>query len=105
MTRKAYVYKLKPGMKEEYRKRHDNIWPELSRQMTKKGIHNYTIWFYDNNLFAYYELDKDAFAVPSTEEEIQLESRWAEHTGDLIEAVTDPETGEALELECVFFHE
>lgn len=73
--------------------------------MTKKGIHNYTIWFYDNLLFACYELDEEAFAVPLTEQEIQLENRWAEYTGDLIKAVIDPKTGEALELECVFLHE
>lgn len=105
MTRKAYVYKLKPGTKDEYKRRHDNIWPELSELITKQGLHNYTIWFYDDLLFAYYELDEEVFnAFVPTKEEEEINARWGEYTSDLIQAVLDPATGEPLELECVFLH-
>ncbi|GEM_PF-6381764 len=31
MIRSAFRMKLKPGTVEEYKKRHDEIWPELSK--------------------------------------------------------------------------
>ena len=31
MKRVGFTMKLNPGMKDEYRKRHDKIWPELLR--------------------------------------------------------------------------
>lgn len=30
---------LKPGMEEEYHKRHDKIWPEPIRQLRREGVY------------------------------------------------------------------
>jgi len=57
MKRFAFKMKLFPGFKEEYRKRHGEIWPELVKLLKDQGIGNYSI-FYDeetNILFAYQE--------------------------------------------------
>lgn len=43
-TRVAFKMKLKPGQADEYRQRHDNIWPELKELLHEAGIHNYTIF-------------------------------------------------------------
>jgi len=34
MIRKAFRMKLKPGNEAEYKKRHDEIWPELSQELS-----------------------------------------------------------------------
>ena len=34
----AFLMKLKPGFEEEYKKRHDEIWPELSEALTAAGV-------------------------------------------------------------------
>jgi L-rhamnose mutarotase len=34
MNRCAFKMKLKPGFEAEYKKRHDEIWPELSRELS-----------------------------------------------------------------------
>ena len=40
----AFKMKLKPGFKAEYKKRHDQIWPELSALLKENGISDYTIF-------------------------------------------------------------
>ena len=54
MVSHAFRMQLKPGMAEEYRRRHDEIWPELAALLRDAGIHDYSI-FLDpetNALFA-----------------------------------------------------
>lgn len=53
MKRVGFCMKLNDGMAEEYKKRHDDIWPELVDLLHAAGISDYTI-FHDsisNNLF------------------------------------------------------
>ena len=38
MKRNAFKMKLKPGTVAEYKKRHDEIWPELSAELRAAGI-------------------------------------------------------------------
>ena len=40
----AFKMKLFPGMEAEYRKRHDEIWPELSQALRDAGIYDYAIF-------------------------------------------------------------
>lgn len=45
-------------MKEEYIRRHNEIWPEMVAALKEAGICNYTIWMDGNELFGYYECKK-----------------------------------------------
>ena len=44
MPRIAFVMKLHAGKEEEYRRRHDKIWPELSILLQNAGIRDYSIF-------------------------------------------------------------
>jgi len=44
MKRHAFTMKLKPGVMTEYKKRHDEIWPELSAAIRAAGISDYSIF-------------------------------------------------------------
>ena len=44
MQRVAFKMQLKPGFEAEYRKRHDEIWPEISRALTEAGVSDYSIF-------------------------------------------------------------
>jgi L-rhamnose mutarotase len=44
MTRIAFRMQLKPGFEAEYRKRHDEIWPELTQLLREHGISEYSIF-------------------------------------------------------------
>jgi L-rhamnose mutarotase len=57
MQRHAFKMFLNPGQAEEYRRRHDAIWPELEALLGEAGVRNYSI-FVDTEtsvLFAYLE--------------------------------------------------
>ena len=54
MKRFAFKMKLKPGVAEEYQRRHDEIWPELAQVIRAAGISDYSIFLDEetNTLFA-----------------------------------------------------
>ena len=41
---------LKPGVAAEYKKRHDEIWPELSREIRAAGLSDYSIFLDEETL-------------------------------------------------------
>ena len=54
MKRFAFKMKLRPGMMQEYQRRHDEIWPELAEAIRAAGISDYSIFLDEetNILFA-----------------------------------------------------
>ena len=104
MERYAWKATLLPGKLEEYKRRHDNIWPEMKRVLHDAGIRNYTIWNVGSELFGYYECDSVSEAA-----RIQAGSpvvdRWNEYMKDVMVMGTDPETGAQPLLRQVFFYD
>ena len=43
MQKHAFKMRLNPGREEEYRKRHDEIWPELVILLKEAGVSDYSI--------------------------------------------------------------
>lgn len=87
--RNAFRMRLKPGAEEEYRRRHDAIWPDLAKAHTDAGISDYSI-FYDPEtryLFAFQRLDPahSAGRLP----EMEIVHRWWRHMEDLMETNPD----------------
>ena len=44
-----------PNMRDEYVRRHDEIWPEMIDELRAAGIRNYTIWNNGDELIGYYQ--------------------------------------------------
>ncbi len=57
MERIGIYFRLKTGAKDEYKRRHDQVWPEVRDVLSQAGIHNYSIWNHDEMLFAYFETE------------------------------------------------
>ncbi len=53
MKRLAFKMKLHPGLTEEYKRRHDQLWPELQQLLKQTGIEDYSIFLDEetNDLF------------------------------------------------------
>ena len=64
MIRKAFVMQVNPDAHEEYRRRHNPIWPELEATLKAHGAHHYAIY-----------LDKQRHLLFATVE-IESEARW-----------------------------
>ena len=105
MEHYAWKATVKPGMLAEYRRRHDNIWPELKDLLKSAGICNYTIWNVGDELFGYYECEKGVDFAARTQAESEVVDRWNEYMKDVMVMEMDPVTGAQPKLEQVFFLE
>ncbi|MDH7598007.1 MAG: L-rhamnose mutarotase [Sedimentisphaerales bacterium] len=64
MKRIAFTMKLKPGCQEEYRRRHQQIWPELKELLKQSGISDYSI-FLDERTDTLFAVQRQAGQVGS----------------------------------------
>lgn len=67
---------VREGMKEEYIRRHNEIWPEMVAALKEAGICNYTIWMDGNELFGYYECEKGVDFALKFQAENETVCRW-----------------------------
>lgn len=105
MDRYAWKALLKPGMKAEYKRRHDEIWPEMKAMLKEAGIRNYTIWNVGDELFGYYECEKGLDYAARVQAESPVTARWNAYMESVMTMPLDPDTGVQPKLERMFFLE
>ena len=105
MERFAWKAIVKDGKLEEYKKRHDNIWPEMKKVLKESGISNYTIWNVGNELFGYFECSKGIEFAERNQAMSPIVDKWNEYMKDVMVMEMDPVTGAQPKLEQVFFLE
>jgi len=101
MKKIAFKMKLKPGSKEEYKRRHNEIWPELKKILSEHGVQDYTIFFDEetNSLFAvqYQEGDYSSQDLGAN----QIVQKWWKYMADIME--TNPNSSPiSIPLEKIF---
>jgi len=102
MQRIAFIINLKPGADPvEYKRRHDEIWPEMVAALQNAGMTNYSIFRDDSKLFAYLEV-ADFEQMVKTISADPTNAQWQEYMRDLISTEADPETGFARLLPEMF---
>lgn len=102
MERMAWKGRIKSGCKDEYVRRHNEIWPEMVKLLKDAGICNYTIFNTGDELFGYYECEKGVAFAEKAQAESPVVDRWNEYMKDILELEMDPETGAQPKLEPVF---
>ncbi|MDG1858735.1 MAG: L-rhamnose mutarotase [Emcibacteraceae bacterium] len=91
MEKKTVMFKMKllPGFKDEYKKRHDEIWPKLLELLNEAGISDYSIALDEetNILFGCYKasFDNKIQHLPGS----QLMKEWWVHMADVMETAPD----------------
>jgi len=102
MTRVAFKMQLFADQKEEYRKRHDEIWPDLVSLLKETGISDYSIFLDDTT--------NSLFGVLKAEDPLLLNNlpmhpvmqKWWKHMGDIMESNPD-NSPVSIPLEEVFY--
>jgi len=89
MERNAFKMQLKKGFEEEYKKRHDEIWPDLREELTKAGISDYSIYLDEEtlSLFAFQKLSDDHTAADLPNHPIV--KKWWAYMADIMETNAD----------------
>ena len=89
MNQIAFRMKLKPGVAAEYKKRHDEIWPELAAELKAAGISDYSIYLEEETrvLFAVQKMkdDNTAAALPAS----PIVRKWWDYMAPLMETNPD----------------
>lgn len=85
----AFKMRLKPGFKEEYKKRHDEIWPELKLLLKESGVSDYTI-FLDEETNTLFGVQQQAGEQSSQDlGSLQVVQRWWAYMADIMETNED----------------
>lgn len=97
----AFRMRLNPGMKAEYRKRHDAIWPELVTLLKEAGVSDYSIHLDEETNMLFGVLwRRDGHGMAELPKHPVMQRWWAE-MADIMETRADNEPI-AVPLETVF---
>jgi L-rhamnose mutarotase len=102
MKRLAFKMYLNEGKKEEYIKRHNEIWPELSKLLKDNGVSDYSIFLDEetNILFAFQHVSGDGGSQDLGKTEIV--KKWWDYMADIMDVNPD-NSPISKELEEVFY--
>jgi L-rhamnose mutarotase len=89
MRRHAFKMKLKPGVAAEYKRRHDEIWPELAHALKAAGLSDYSI-FLDEETLTLFAVQKQADpAAAAALSSNPVVRRWWDSMAPLMEVNPD----------------
>jgi len=102
MERLAFKMYLNEGQKEEYKKRHNELWPELHQLLKDSGVSEYSIFLDEetNTLFAF---QKNSGASGSQDlGQTEIVQKWWAFMSDIMK--TNPDNSPvSVALEEVFY--
>lgn len=91
MAEYAWIAEARPGYEEEYKKRHEEIWPEMVETLKEAGVRNYSIFRHGLTLFGYFETAD----IERTQEYLansEVNQRWGESMTSVMKMEIDPNT-------------
>lgn len=96
------VMQLFPGFEAEYKKRHDELWPELAEHLTEFGIFNYYIYLEPTTLklFATFEASTQFDATALAAHPVM--KKWWDYMADIMQTGADSNAPVAQPLNEVF---
>lgn len=104
MQKYAFKMKLNPGQEAEYKRRHDEIWPELTNLLRVSGVRDYSIYLDPETLTLFGVLwrtdDHRMDGMPNH----PVMKKWWAYMADIM--ATNPDNSPvSVELEPVFHME
>mgnify|MGYP005674383723 CR=1 FL=1 len=106
MQRVGFMMKVKQEKMEEYKKRHENIWPEMLEALSEAGWHNYSLFMTEEGvLFGYVETpDFDQALAKMAETDVN--TRWQDFMAPYFENIGGKHADDNMvPLERVFYLE
>lgn len=85
----AFRMKLKPGVTAEYKRRHDELWPELSEALRAHGIYDYSIFLDEETLHLFAVLKLRADHRRDELPKLPVMKRWWDYMADLMDTHPD----------------
>ena len=89
MQRLAFKMKLFKGQEAEYKKRHDEIWPELSQLLKENGISHYSIFLEEETGFLFGVLNVEDPAKMDRLPAEAIMKKWWAYMKDIMDSNPD----------------
>ncbi len=102
MNRIAFQLKVRADRLDEYKRLHEQVWPEMLAALRECGWHNYSLFLRpDGLMFGYFESPHSLEAAQACMAQKEINSRWQQFMAPFFESGTRPDE-QFLELEEVF---
>jgi L-rhamnose mutarotase len=89
MQRLAFKMKLYKGFEEEYKKRHEQLWPELEQLLKETGISEYSIFLDDETNFLFCILKAENPSALNNLPSKPVMQKWWAYMKDIMESNPD----------------
>jgi L-rhamnose mutarotase len=97
----AFRMVLNPGMREEYERRHAEIWPELVDALHNAGVRDYRIFFDPGTHHLFAVLSRTSDHTMDQLPQLDVMRKWWNHMADIMQTAPD-HTPLSQTLEPVF---
>jgi len=104
MKRVGFLLKVKPEKIQEYKARHQVVWPEMLTALRRAGWRNYSLYLREDGLlFGYFETPESFQAALDGMAKEEVNARWQEYMAPFFENLTGAHADQSMvELEEVF---
>ena len=89
MKQTAFRMKLRPGCREEYRRRHAALWPEMRDLLHRNGIRNYTIYFDEATDCLFAVQDQEGESSSQDLGRLPIVQQWWNYMADIMDTNPD----------------
>ncbi|MFD8156351.1 L-rhamnose mutarotase [Streptomyces malaysiensis] len=104
MRRVCFLLKVRQDRIEEYRERHEAVWPEMRAALSATGWHNYSLFLREDGLLVGYLETEDFEAAQAAMAATEVNARWQAEMAPFFEALDGAKPDEAMKLLTEVFH-
>lgn len=102
MKQLAFKMVLKPGFKDEYIRRHNNVWPEIAELIKSSGISDYSIFLDEETNILFAVQNVEGGSSSQSLGAIEIQQKWWNYMSDIME-VNEDNSPVTTFLERVFY--
>lgn len=105
MRRVGFMLKVRAERLEEYKRHHEQVWPEMLDALRAAGWHNYSLFVReDGMLFGYFETPESLQAAQAQMATKEINTRWQEFMAPFFESPTNSRPDEMFVELTEIFH-
>jgi L-rhamnose mutarotase len=103
VRRVCFLLKVRQDRLEEYRRRHEAVWPDMLAALREAGWHNYSLFLRDDGLLVGYLETDDFRAAQEAMERTEVNARWQAEMAPFFEGL-DGRPDEGMTPLAELFH-
>lgn len=104
MQRICFLLKVRQDRLEEYKDRHQAVWPEMLQALRETGWHNYSLFLRDDGLLIGYVETPDFQKALDGMAAREVNERWQREMGHLFETLEGRRPDEVMRPLPMVFH-